>query len=60
MKKTVKTNEMLRQSSYRIKTHVFVPHPEPLCWLLSLEGDGRYEYAPYSKQSEGECIRPIN
>ena len=33
------------------------PNPEFLCWLLSLEGGGRYLYDLQMKPNEGECIQ---
>ena len=32
--------------------------PEPLCWLLSLEGSGRYLCDLHMKHREGESIHP--
>ena len=32
-------------------------HSEPLCWLLSLEGGGRYQYDLQMKPNEVECIQ---
>ena len=39
-------------------TPVHSPHLEPLHWLHSLEGGGRYQHDLQMKQNEGESIHP--
>ena len=44
-------------TAYNVPSHS-PSYPEPLCWLLSLEGGGRYLHDLYMKQSEEKCIHP--
>ena len=53
---SLRGRELYQHTPHALYSPSLSHYPEPLCWLLSLEGGGRYLYVLQMKQGEGESI----
>ena len=52
--------QLYQHSPHKLYSLSNSPYPEPLRWLLSLEGDARHLHFLLMKQNEGEWIHSNN